>query len=347
MIDPTRSDDGSKSIASVLALIEQKYQSMTPAHQTIAKYLVEHHRELAFASITRVSAAAGASPTTIVRFATDELGLSGYGELQDLAQRALREEVDTVRALERKSQMQDTQSLLALTLRADITNLERALTTVSEVSFTRAVEIISAARRVHLVGLRSTYGLVRHFEFYLDWIGKEANVLTPGIGDLPEQLLGVLPEDACVALSFRRYTRGTVDIFAAARHAGARTIAITDSPFSPLAEHAGLTLPIPVDFPTFFESRTAALSLINALVLGVSLARRRDTLIALKRHETAWASQKTYANEDFQHRFNAEVVAFETRAHDEIGLRPRRGARSERTQEKAGARKQRNRSSRN
>ena len=347
MISPTRAGGGSKSMASVLALIEQKYQSLTPTHQTIAKYIVEHHRELAFASVTRVGAAAGASPATIVRFASEELGLSGYAELQDLAQRALREEVDTVRALERKSQMQDAQSLLGTTLRADIANLERALTTVSEASFTRAVEIIAAARRVHLIGLRSTYGLVRHFEFYLDWIGKEANVLTPGIGDLPEQLLGVGPEDACVALSFRRYTRGTVDIFAAARDAGAHTIAITDSTFSPLAEYAALTLPIPVDFPTFFESRTAALSLINALVLGVSLARRRDTLVALKRHEAAWASLKTYANEDFQHRFNAEVVAFEAHARGIGGLPLRQGTRPERPLQKPGPRKRRNRSSRN
>ena len=66
-----------------------------------------------------------------------------------------------------------------------------------------------------------------------------------------------------------------------------------------------------MDFPAFFESRTATLSLINALMLGVSLARRRDTIAALRRHEMAWSAHKTYANEDFQHRFNAAVMAFE------------------------------------
>jgi DNA-binding MurR/RpiR family transcriptional regulator len=327
MSNPDRFGVSSKSIGSVLDLIERAFQSMTPTNQTIAKYIVEHHRELAFASVTRVGVAAGASPATIVRFASEQLGLSGYAELQDLAQKALREEVDTVQALERKSQMQDAQSLLGMTLRADIANLERALTTVCEKGFTRAVEIIAGARKVHLVGLRSTYGLVRHFEFYLDWIGKQAKVLTPGIGDLPEQLLDVGPEDACIALSFRRYTRGTVDIFAAAREAGAQTIAITDSTLSPLAEHAELTLPVPVDFPAFFESRTAILSLINALMLGVSLARRRDTIAALRRHETAWSAHKTYANEDFQHRFNAAVMAFEVPMRDAPS---RRGVQGER-----------------
>src|SRR4029453_10255261 len=103
MVDPGRTSGRRKTIASVLALIEQTYQSMTPTNQTIAKYIAEHHRELAFAPVTRVGIAAGASAATIVRFASEQLGLSGYAELQDLAQKALREEVDTVQALERKS----------------------------------------------------------------------------------------------------------------------------------------------------------------------------------------------------------------------------------------------------
>ena len=319
---------------------------MTPINQTLAKYILEHHRELAFASVTQIGAAAGASPATIVRFA-EQLGLSGYTELQVLAQEALREEVDTVRALERKTKVQDAQSLLGIALRADIANLERALATVPEASFTRAVEIIAGARTVHLVGLRSTYGLARHFEFYLGWIGKQAKVLTPGIGDLPEQLLSIGSEDACIAISFRRYTRDTVDIFASARRAGAHTVAITDSVLSPLTEHAELILPTPVEFPTFFESRTAALSLVNALVMGVSLLRRRATLSALRTHEAAWAAQGTYANEDFQHRFSADIAAFDAHARDVSRLKLRQRLPSERVRDQPSARGQRKQSKRN
>jgi DNA-binding MurR/RpiR family transcriptional regulator len=131
---------------------------------------------------------------------------------------------------------------------------------VPEQTFSAAVDVLASARTVHLVGLRSTFGLVQHFAFYLGWIGRRASVLQPGIGDLPEQLMAVSSQDACVAFSFRRYTRDTVDIFKSARAAGARTIALTDSELSPLTEHADLAIAIPVQFPAFFESRPCSAS---------------------------------------------------------------------------------------
>ena len=317
--------DGATRMATVLSRIEHAYPAMTPANQAFAKYVSEHHRDLAFATVAQVAAQAGTSPATIVRFA-EHLGLSGYAELQALAQEALRTEVDTVRQLELRSPELAAQSLLSMALESDISNLKQALTSISEASFSRAVKSISSARTVHLVGLRSTYGLVRHFEFYLGWIGHKCNVLSPGIGDLPEQLLSIGSEDACMAFSYRRYTRDTVEIFGAAKRAGATTIAITDSVLSPLAEHAEITLPIPVEFPAFFESRTAVLSLINALVLGIALSRRRETLAALKRHEVAWAAHQTYANPDFQRRFKLDVAAFNARARDALWSKPLRRA---------------------
>jgi DNA-binding MurR/RpiR family transcriptional regulator len=187
------------------------------------------------------------------------------------------------------------------------------MTTVSDATFAEAVNILASARTIHLVGLRSTLGLVHHFSWYLGWIGRSTKVLTPGIGDLPEQLMAVSPRDACVAFSFRRYTKETVEIFKAARGAGARAIAVTDSDLSPLSEHADLTLAIPVHFPAFFESRTAVLSVINALTFGIALRHRRETVESLRSHEQAWSNYGTYANENFSARFNADIEAFAAR----------------------------------
>lgn len=297
------------TMSAVLTRIRSTYREMTPTYRAVAKYVLEHHQELAFASVAQVGAAAGISPATVVRFA-DHLGLSGFTGLQSLARQALREAVDTVSQLKRSPRDSDARSVLAMAVRADIANLEQMLDRVGDESFARAVDLLAHARTVHLVALRSTFGLAQQFAFYLDWIGRSANVLSPGIGDLPEQILKVEPADACVALSFRRYTSDTIEIFRAARRAGATTLAVTDSELSPLADSADLTLTIPVLFPSFFESRVAVLSVMNALVLGVALADRARTLEALHRHEAAWSTHATYADEGFLNRFKAEVAAF-------------------------------------
>lgn len=275
-----------QTMASVLERIRHSYRDMTPTNRVLAEYVLEHHQELAFASAARVASQASLSPATVVRFA-ESLGLSGYAELQALAREALRQEVDTVSQLKRASERSDPRSVLALALRADITNLEQTLDRVSEKTFAQALDILARAPCIHLVGLRSTFGLVRHFESYLDWIGRKAQALRPGIGDLPEQIMRIQPGDACIGFSFRRYTRETVEIFKAARNAGALTIAMTDSDLSPLADHADVTIVVPVQFPAFFESRVAALSIMNALVFGIALANRQQTLEALRRHEEA------------------------------------------------------------
>lgn len=300
-------------MAAVLARIREGYKDMTPTYRAVAEYVLEHHQELAFASAARVGKLAGISPATVVRFA-EHLGLSGFTELQGLARQALRQDVDTVSQLKRTTRGRDPHSILEMGLRADIANLEGTLDRLAEPTFARAVEILARANTIHLIGLRSTFGLVRHFEFYLGWIGRRAAVLRPGIGDIPEQIMAVRPGDACLGLSFRRYTRETVEIFKETKRAGATTVAVTDSELSPLAEHADLALIVPVKYPAFFESRVAALSLMNALMLGVAFATRKQTLEALKHHEEAWVRRETYVNENFRGRFNAEIEAFAARS---------------------------------
>jgi len=294
---------------AVLARIKETYRAMTPTFRAVAQYVLDHHHELAFASVAKIGELTRISPATVVRFA-DHLGLSGYTELQTLARQALRQEMNTVSQLRRTARQSDPHSLLALALRSDISNLERTLDMVADETFIRALEVLASARTIHLIGLRSTFGLVRHFEFYLGWIGRNANVLRPGIGDLPEQILKVGPRDACLALSFRRYTRDTLEILRAVRKTGAKTVALTDSDLAPIAEESDVALSISVRFPAFFESRVAVLSVMNALVFGIALADRKGTLAALRRHEEAWSVNNTYVDENFRPHLSAEIRAF-------------------------------------
>jgi DNA-binding MurR/RpiR family transcriptional regulator len=315
------------TMASILDIIRDRYSEMTPAFQGIASYVMDHHQELAFASAARVAALAGSSAATVVRF-SESLGLSGFSALQAIAREDIQNEVNTVARLERTLEQPDSISLYEAALRTDIANLQAMLARAPSHAFDDAVELLASARCIHLVGLRSTYGLVRHFESYLSWIGRSAHVLSPGIGDLPEQLLAVEPSDVCVAISLRRYTRATMQITEAAKRNGASVIAITDSELSPLATLAQSVLLVPVQFPAFFESKTGVLSVMNALLLGLSYADRQRTLAALRRHERSWLGQETYVHEGYRPRLMADIEALS--AGDTVATpsrQPRRNAR--------------------
>jgi DNA-binding MurR/RpiR family transcriptional regulator len=281
---------------------------MTPTYRRIAEYVIQHHQELAFAPASRVASTVGSSAATVVRFA-NFLGLSGYAELQSLVRNEIRNGPDTVAELERAIQRRGQSSILRNSLRADIKNLEAMVVSEQDETFEKIVNELSAAPTIHLAGLRSNNGLIRHFASYLGWIGRSANIVEPGVGDLPEQFMRIKEGDACLGLSCRRYARSSLEIFSHARELGATTIALTDSELSPLVEHAAQSLIIPVHFPAFFESKVAILSVMNALLFGLALANRKRTIKSLLDHETHWVRDNIYINESFL-KLKADIEVF-------------------------------------
>jgi DNA-binding MurR/RpiR family transcriptional regulator len=85
-----------------------------------------------------------------------------------------------------------------------------------------------------------------------------------------------------------------VEVLRFAREKGVRTLAITDSPISPLARYAECILPARCKMDSFIESFAAPLSLINAVVTALGLCRRQTTMDSLKKLEAFWKSRKIY-----------------------------------------------------
>ena len=81
------------------------------------------------------------------------------------------------------------------------------------------------------------------------------------------------PKDAVLAISFTPYASETVALTREAAGRGVPVVAITDSPFSPLAQLAGLW--IEVSEANFEGFRSMAATLTLAMTLTVAIAERR------------------------------------------------------------------------
>ena len=136
---------------------------------------------------------------------------------------------DTLSKLENTEELSRSGTIPESTITADIANLERTRTGISEAAFQSAVDLLNRASAVHVVGLRSNYGLAHLLSFNLNMIGRNADCMIPGIGDLPEQLIRVDKGSAVVAISFRRYARETVELIRQLKAKHLPIIAITDS----------------------------------------------------------------------------------------------------------------------
>jgi DNA-binding MurR/RpiR family transcriptional regulator len=142
--------------------------------------------------------------------------------------------------------------------------------------FDRAVESISAAKRVFVTGARSSYGVAHFFWYTLRMqIGQatflEANT-PPFLADLAE--LG--PDSVLVAVSFPRYSDTTLDIARYAKEHGCPIVAITNDPFVPLGRMAQVALITPTETVAATMSFAPVVGLMTALITGVAIHRRKQ-----------------------------------------------------------------------
>ncbi|WP_159180166.1 MurR/RpiR family transcriptional regulator, partial [Klebsiella pneumoniae] len=90
----------------------------------------------------------------------------------------------------------------------------------------------------------------------------------------------------CVLLtSFAPYSRESLDVLRAARQAGAKILAITDSPVSPLAQAADCTLLFSIDSPSFFPSVVSGMGLAECLLAMLVVRHGREAVSKIESAE--------------------------------------------------------------
>ena len=115
---------------------------------------------------------------------------------------------------------------------------------------------------------------------------------------LPEEMLEMHESDVLIGISFPRYSARTVEVMRFARHCGAQVVAVTDGPMSPLCEVADACLTARTDMASFVDSLAAPISVINALLVALSLHRKDALSEHFRRLEDIWKSYRVYLEED-------------------------------------------------
>jgi len=242
----------------------------------------------------RLGRKVGVSESTVVRFAV-MLGYHGYPELQRTLQEMLKNKLTTVdRVLGSTQSFEETESLFYQIMQQDMRNIGLTIGENPPESLQQAVDMIIGADRVFVIGSRSAFSVAFFLSFNLQWILHNVTLLGLGLTDSFEQLVSIGPRDLAIGMTVTRYTRETVRAFQYCKERGAQTLAITDTLMSPIAQPADLTLQVKTSISSYVDSFVAPLSLANALLTAVSLARKQDTADALKEMEDLWTQLDVY-----------------------------------------------------
>lgn len=258
--------------------IREKLPKLSKGQKIIANYIIENYDKAAFMTAKELGERTRVSEATVVRFAT-ALGYSGYPALQKAMEAMVMERIDSFDRIEVASNELSVDTVFANVLNADITNIKQTLSEVSKDSFLQAVEMISNAKNIYIVGIRNCAPLAMSLGIGLRMIFSGVTVVdSSNTSEVFEQLLHVDEKDVVIGISFPRYSMRTLKALEFANNRNAEVIAITDSKHSPMNLYSSCNLFASTKLASIVDSYTAPLSLINALIVALNI-RNRDVAI--------------------------------------------------------------------
>ena len=282
-----------KTESPILQRISQLYGHMSTSHQALADVIINNPEEAAFFNVGNLARTAGVSESTVTRFAVF-LGYSGFPALTRELQEIVRSKLSTGERFRLSRKIKNDEERAAISFfEEDLQNIVMTIERIDLESFKRTVNSLLAARRVGIACARSSVSLGLFMEFYLNLLNKDVTLFTgePRTMDLLERFG---PEDVVIGISFARYTQFTVKCLAYAKEKGARIVALTDYPSSPLAVQAHEVLLTPTGIASHMDSFTAPLSVITALLRSMAYKVPEQVAQALNDLEDIWTGFDVY-----------------------------------------------------
>lgn len=278
----------------VLAVISAASPGFSKGQRKIARYITANYDKAAFMTAGKLGVAAGVSESTVVRFAAD-LGYDGYPAMKKALQELIKNRLTTVQRIEVAKDMMEKGDILETVLSSDIEKIRYTLDEIDKTAFDEAVAKIAGARRIYVVGLRSSSYLAGFLGFYLNLIFDDVRVInSSAASEIYEQIQHVSKEDTVIAVSFPRYSRRTITAMQYAKGVGASIIGITDTESSLVAQNADIKLYARSEMLSFLDSLVAPLSLINALVVSAAESANCDLEEKFQKLERMWAEYEVY-----------------------------------------------------
>lgn len=274
--------------------ILEQMSGFSKGQKRIATYILEHYKEAAFMTACKLGATVDVSESTVVRFAA-ELGFAGYPELQQAMQEMVRSRLTSLQRIEvTRSRMADDEVLESV-LSSETHNIRRTLDELPRETFNNAVDALVNARRVYIFGAGSCRALASFSAYYLKLLLPDVQMIyTSSNMEILEDLLSIGEEDALLTVSFPRYSSKAVNTADFAHKRGAKVIALTDSRLSPIAPYATHLLLAHSDMATIVDSLVAPLSVLNSLIVAISLRRMEQNREPLTQLEQLWAEYGVY-----------------------------------------------------
>lgn len=279
---------------SVLEQIIKSRDQMSKGHKKIADYIIDKYDKAAFMTASKLGKEVGVSESTVVRFA-DSLGYDGFPELQDALEDVVKIRLTTLQRYEMAFDKMANKDILSKVISADISTLKETLELVDQEAFDKAVESLLNAKKIYVLGVRSSYALASYLGFYLNLIFDNVKVVqNDSMSEMFEQIVRIGKDDVVIGITFPRYSTKTCKALEYAKSKGATVIGVTDADQSPIIPYSDVKLLAMSGMVSFIDSLVAPLSLINALIVAIGMKKKDGITATFDALESIWEEYGVY-----------------------------------------------------
>ena len=276
-----------------LTQLEGAAPAMSKRQKLLAEYILQNSAA-SHMTASALAEAVGISESTVVRFAM-AMGYEGYPEMQRAFRESLRVRMTTVERIEDTNDRFRGADIADAVLRADSEKILSTLADLDRSVFSKSVDMLLAARKIYVVGMRSSAMLAQFMCYYLRLLFDNVFPVCPSGGsEVFEHLINLEPGDVVFAISFPRYSSGTVRAAEYARRTGAGIVVLTDRDSSPLAKYADAVLTAKSEMASFVDSLVAPMSIINAIIAYIGKKRPKETSARFRHLEEVWNEYRVY-----------------------------------------------------
>ena len=267
---------------AIAARIDAAMPTLTPIHRRMGEYVLANLFRAATMRIDELASVVGASVATANRFAR-ALGFDGYPQFREALVRGFEA---TLAPVERLRSAQETlaagDDVVDASLEQAANNLHATRTAIDSTDAEAAVEAILSARRVFVLGAGTSAFLAGLMELGLMAYHDNVQSLafTGGPSHAARRLFNCGNDDLVIGIAFPRYVGDTIELARRAASRGARVLALTDSPRSPLAQFADLSLYVRSERRLAANADAVVLAVIEALCDAVAYRTKRSAKVA-------------------------------------------------------------------
>ena len=255
---------------NILHNIEKNMSSFSKGQKLIARFILENYDKAAFMTASKLGKTVQVSESTVVRFATQ------LGKLTS---------IQRIQASDGELAGSD---LMTNVLQRDMEKIRMAIDQTDGAEFERVVDTIIGARRIYIVGFRSSSFLAGYLNFYFRLIFDNVTLVNGGAAGSFDQLFRVSKDDVVIGICFPRYSELALKTIQFSRDRGATIVGVTDSEMSPINQMSSNSLLVRSEMISFVDSLAAPMSMLNALILAVANKKGADISATFSELEHIW-----------------------------------------------------------